>query len=330
MTKTSLDNPLITVIITVYKVEKFLDACVQSVRRQTYRNLEILLVDDGSPDNCPALCDAYAKEDPRVKVIHKENGGVSDARNAGVANSTGEYIAFVDADDYVKDTYIEYLLGLFDYAKGNCMFTACNHIIVRRGNETPNFSYQGIQVLNQYEAFHGVLYHDKIDESDWAKLYRREIFDGLLYPTGKLYDDTHIFGHLIERSPEIVCGYEPQYYYIMWEGSIVHRPFSASKLDYFPAVKELTDAAEAFDPSLHQGCLRRTEHAYLSVLRQMKDCPAEFLPKRKELVKEARELGKTVLKDPLLPKRDRIALRLLNIGYFAFINGWELYQRFRK
>ena len=94
-------EPLVSIIIPVYKVEKFLDECVKSVVAQTYRNLEILLVDDGSPDDCPAMCDAWATRDPRVRVIHKPNGGLSDARNAGIAQATGSYIYFADSDDTV-------------------------------------------------------------------------------------------------------------------------------------------------------------------------------------------------------------------------------------
>ena len=98
---------MVSIIIPVYKVEKFLDECVKSVVAQTYRNLEILLVDDGSPDNCPAMCDAWAARDPRVRVIHKPNGGLSDARNAGIAGATGAYLYFADSDDTVAPTLVE-------------------------------------------------------------------------------------------------------------------------------------------------------------------------------------------------------------------------------
>ena len=106
------NQSLISVIVPVYKVEQYLDKCVESIVNQTYRNLEIILVDDGSPDNCPAMCDGWAKRDYRIKVIHKANGGLSDARNAGVAVASGEFIGFVDSDDWVAQDYIEYLLSL--------------------------------------------------------------------------------------------------------------------------------------------------------------------------------------------------------------------------
>ena len=101
--------PKISVVLPVYKVEKYLKRCIQSICVQTYRNLEIILVDDGSPDSCPEICDELAKCDSRIRVIHKENGGLSDARNVGTAYATGEYITFVDSDDDVTETYVEYL-----------------------------------------------------------------------------------------------------------------------------------------------------------------------------------------------------------------------------
>ena len=103
---------LISVIVPVYKVEPYLNKCIESIVNQTYKNLEIILVDDGSPDNCPAICDSWAEKDSRIKVIHKENGGLSDARNAGMVHATGEYIAFVDSDDYIDPEMYQSLYGV--------------------------------------------------------------------------------------------------------------------------------------------------------------------------------------------------------------------------
>lgn len=103
---------LISIVIPVYKVELYLEKCIESIINQTYKNLEIIIVDDGSPDNCPKICDEYAQKDNRIKVIHKENGGLSDARNAGIDVAAGKYIAFVDSDDYVSNDYIEYMYNL--------------------------------------------------------------------------------------------------------------------------------------------------------------------------------------------------------------------------
>lgn len=117
-------NPLISVIVPIYNVEKYLARCVDSIVNQTYKNLEIILVDDGSPDRCPKMCDDYAEKDSRIKVVHKKNGGLSDARNAGMAVATGEYISFIDSDDYVSDDFFECLLDVMN--KENSDIAECS------------------------------------------------------------------------------------------------------------------------------------------------------------------------------------------------------------
>ena len=110
----SRTHPLITIIVPIYRVEQYLDRCVKSLVNQTYTKIEILLVDDGSPDSCPMLCEEWGKRDTRIKVLHKENGGLSDARNYGIVHAKGEYVSFVDSDDYVSTNYIKYLYGLIE------------------------------------------------------------------------------------------------------------------------------------------------------------------------------------------------------------------------
>ena len=133
-----MQTPLISVIVPVYNVEPYLRRCVDSILRQTYRNLEILLVDDGTKDNCGAICDAYARQDERVKVIHKENGGLSSARNAGIDASTGEYLSFVDSDDWIEPDMIKALADnmtrVSDYAGAEII---CSNFVIDRGDGTP-------------------------------------------------------------------------------------------------------------------------------------------------------------------------------------------------
>ena len=121
-----MKTPLISVVLPIYNIEAYLDRCMEAVLGQTYRNLEILMVDDGSPDGCPAMCDAYAAKDPRVIALHKENGGLSDARNYGIARARGEYITCIDPDDYVDADYVEYLYGLID--KYGTKMSICQHV----------------------------------------------------------------------------------------------------------------------------------------------------------------------------------------------------------
>ena len=134
-------EPLISVIVPVYKVEQYLDECVQSIRNQTYTNLEIILVDDGSPDRCPEMCDEYARQDSRIKVIHKPNGGLSSARNAGLDIATGEYVGFVDSDDIVKPNMYETLLSAFEDEK-TIFAVKCQYIRLKNDNLVPQDMWQ--------------------------------------------------------------------------------------------------------------------------------------------------------------------------------------------
>lgn len=129
----NLQLPLITIIVPIYKVENYLDKCVYSIIQQTYTNLEIILVDDGSPDNCGNICENYRKKDSRIKVIHKENGGLSDARNVGINSATGKYIAFIDSDDYIAINYIEELYKAIK--KYNVQIALCSYILISESGE---------------------------------------------------------------------------------------------------------------------------------------------------------------------------------------------------
>lgn len=320
--------PKVSIIVPVYKVEKYLDKCVESLINQTYKDLEIILVDDGSPDNCGELCDAWAKKDERIVVYHKDNGGLSDARNYGIDRCTGEYIAFVDSDDYVAENYIEFMYKLFDESD-NCSVTACDICAVRNGVEAPYSDFEGSAVFSRREAFERVLYHDLIDVAAYAKLYKREVFADIRYPVGRVYEDTYIFGDVLNKTDYIVFGGEALYYYVQRDDSIVNGAFSEKRLQYIDSVELLVKAAEECDPELKEGCIRRLSHAYFSVLRYMDKCDKEFYPLRKELRRKILETSASVLNNPRTPKRDKIAIMSLKLGLKPFFVAWSLYGKIR-
>lgn len=211
----NVDNSLkVSVIIPVYKVEEYLDRCLTSVVNQTYTNLEIILVDDGSPDNSGALCDEWAKKDSRIRVIHKENGGQSSARNRGISESTGAFIAFVDSDDFVDKDMIKVLMQMH-YETG-CKMCACSyykHFNPARDcvNETPNTEVEYItcEYANTY------LIGDMlgVDNSSWNKVYDRELFSDILFPEGMIYEDLYIMANLMYEANELAITEYKGYYY---------------------------------------------------------------------------------------------------------------------
>lgn len=219
---------LISVIVPVYGVEAYLDECVASIVAQTYDNLEIILVDDGSPDNCPAMCDRWAKKDSRIRVIHKENGGLSDARNAGLEIATGEYIAFVDSDDWIEPQMYETLYHAMKAE--NADMVSCNMMIyysdhkASRGYET--------YTVGKSEHFLSLLYDDTIfPVVAWNKLYRRNLWEEIRFPVGKICEDAFTTYLLVHRADKIVHIPEPMYCYRIRQNSIMTSPFSQKRMD---------------------------------------------------------------------------------------------------
>lgn len=189
----------ISVIVPVYKVEPYLSRCLDSIINQTYRNLEIILVDDGSPDHCGEICDEYARQDSRIRVIHKSNGGLSDARNHGIDVATGDYIAFVDSDDYVTTDMYEKMLARLEF--DNSDMVVCNYYRFDEGSVPPEYGYINLpdRVLSKDEAFDFYLQIGGDYVSAWNKLYKRGIFADLRYPTGKIYEDTFVICEVLNR-----------------------------------------------------------------------------------------------------------------------------------
>lgn len=224
---------LISIIVPVYKVECYLKRCVDSILMQTYKNFELILVDDGSPDNAPWICDEYARRDCRVRVIHKLNGGLSSARNAGLDAAKGEYIGFVDSDDFIKPQMYEKLLHALQESRAD--LAVCGYYYVdENGDEcdvSPCIPNKDILVQGK-EAYH--ILSERLMVPAWNKLYRYEIFASLRYPVGRLHEDEFIKASLYHNR-SVICICEPLLYYTQRPDSIM------SKL----TMKRLQDSSDA-------------------------------------------------------------------------------------
>ena len=215
-------NDLISVIVPVYKVEEWLDQCVESIVNQSYKNLEIILVDDGSPDNCPQMCDEWAKNDERIKVIHKENGGLSTARNAGLDICSGEYISFIDSDDYIhKDMYINMLE---DLKRTDSDIVKCGRYIDSDGKISENRVLDSEKEYNHDEILDCFFYHkDDFCSGVWDKLYKAELFKGIRFPDGLNSEDYYIYGVIYNRANKLYYNNKYYYYYRIREDSICRK-----------------------------------------------------------------------------------------------------------
>ncbi len=232
-------GPLISVIVPVYKVEKYLDRCVESIAIQSYRNLEIILVNDGSPDKCGSICDLWATKDQRIQVIHKPNGGLSDARNAGIRASKGEYIVFVDSDDDIAPEMIERLYEAAQAA--NAKMALCNVLCVDE-NGSPTGESNGSPIRNECLSAEQVLprlYQEKgiFYIVAWNKLYHRSLLSGDAFPVGKWHEDEFVAAQLIWKAGHVACiDYMGYHYVTQRAGSIMSAKNDVRHLDALEAL----------------------------------------------------------------------------------------------
>ena len=228
-------NDLISVIVPVYKVEDYLDRCIESIVNQTYTNLEIILVDDGSPDNCPTLCDEWANKDDRIKVIHKENGGLSDARNAGLAIATGEHIAFVDSDDWIDINYISYLFDAL--VKNNADIAVCNYCETYDDNIKTTSNNYRIQTFDNYETMKNQSESNYFKAVVWNKLYKKSLLVPNSFKVGKYHEDEFFTYKILAKSAKVVHIDSELYFYYQRNGSIINS-YSIKHLDALEAYVE--------------------------------------------------------------------------------------------
>lgn len=236
----SKKKPLITVVVPIYKVESYLDECVKSIQMQTYHNLEIILVDDGSPDQCGKLCDVYAEEDTRVKVIHQKNKGLSSARNSAIDIATGEYITFVDGDDYLKRDMVEILCqNILQYNAE--IATVAFENFFEDGSSVSNAHDRKVFVYSKEEALDCFLFNDYLTPCVCGKLYDISLWKDIRCPEGKLFEDQFTTYKLFDKCKKVVYDTTPKYCYRKRADSIGHSPFSKRTYDLYNAIHEEYD-----------------------------------------------------------------------------------------
>lgn len=228
--------PKLSVIVPVYKVESYIHQCIDSILNQTFTDFELILVDDGSPDKCGEICDKYAKKDSRIKVLHKENGGLSDARNFGIDVAKGDYITFVDSDDDIdRNMYQDMVCHL---EKNNLDIICCDTYLVRGNKKKFKPRYDSDKIFNKNEAIIEVL-NGTLDNAAWNKIYKRYLFENIRYPKGRIYEDVATTYKLFYLANKIGYLKKPYYFYYKRKGSIVASAFnSKSRYDCFLGYKE--------------------------------------------------------------------------------------------
>ena len=303
-------KPLISIIVPVYNVETYLAKCVDSILAQTYTNLEIFLVNDGSSDCCGKLCDEYAKEDKRIKVIHKKNGGLSDARNVAIDVTTGEFITFIDSDDYVTDDYIMTLYSLIEKYECKVSIALYNTFVEGSKPKVVNRVYREDCQTN-IKAIEEMFYQEKYDTASWAKLYHSSLFaTGIRYPKGIVYEDLATTYLLIFQSDKVAFCNRRIYNYLLRRDSIEGSSFSSKKMDSALKVCELMESHLDILGKVMQAYQCRMMSFFFHLLLKMPD----GYEQRNMLYKRIKAIRWSVLCNSRARKKARVASLLSYFG----------------
>lgn len=327
------NEPLISVIVPIYHVEQYLRRCIDSIIGQTYKNLEIILVDDGSDDGCPAICDEYARKDNRIVVIHKDNGGLSDARNVGIDIAKGEYLAFVDSDDYIHRDMYRILMKELIKSDSDVSMSTYKYVYDGKLDEQ-DITYEedySIETMSGIQAQYSYYSDDKKLELTvaWNKLYKKELFSDLRYPKGKIFEDEFTTYKALYRSKNICLVNLPLYYYLQRNDSIIgvmNGKRNAKVVDgYLQRIefynKENEDElwCKAVMHCLHMICYLK------SCNKELDSSNADiFGTYRKDLLKVIRNNRSAYNK---LSKCQKVEIRLFKISSSLYYQVWNKYKK---
>lgn len=229
----------VSIIVPIYKVEKYIEKCIECILNQTYKNIEIILVDDGSPDRCGEICDKYAKKDLRIKSLHKKNGGLSDARNYGMKYMTGNLVLFLDSDDWMEATTIEKMVNLMDKYKVDIVqagfYYAYNDYLLYDDRHYKEDDKD--IVLNKEEAMRELIINEKIKNFAWGKLYKSELVKNIFFEKGKHFEDVFWAHQVFHQCDKYLINHEPLFYYMQREDSIVGN-YSIKNLDIIEGLQK--------------------------------------------------------------------------------------------
>lgn len=317
----------ISIIVPIYGVETFLKQSVESIRSQSYSNLEIILVDDGSPDSCGSICDEFAHIDSRIQVIHQENGGLSDARNAGLSVATGEYVAFVDSDDWIAPEFIQSMLEACK--KEQCEIAICRYSNVNCNGKLNQSKEQGTNknytiyenndlLLSMYEDYN-------IDCTcftvTWNKLYRKSLWQGIVFPKGRIHEDEATTYLLLDKVKKAVFLEDSLYYYRQTPGSIMQDSFQYKRLDWIKALEErISYFIHNGNNQVVAASMKAYADASITFFQRLKKEVPHSNKEQKQLKKHVKDTLKTIKKYGKLPIRTRL-------GYYIFLVSPALFFR---
>ncbi len=281
---------LVSVIIPVYKAEKYLVRCVNSVILQSYKNLEIILVDDGSPDNCPKICDDFASADNRISVIHKENGGVSEARNFALKLCKGDYITFLDSDDYFGEMAIEKMLELCTAKNAQISIISTEYVKCDVNEEKLGVQNEAVKVFTSQQALEESLYQNLFSCAFWGKMFRKDCLKGVEFPQGiSIGEDLAIFHLALEKAKKVAYSSFVGHYYRRNPESLTQsrskNQFNHKKMQALSSALEVESFCEKYHKSLIKASRVRVFNVAVHIFLEM---PSDESLYKKQVVNEIR------------------------------------------
>ena len=305
----------LSVIVPVYRVEAYLPRCIDSILAQQVPDMEVLLVDDGSPDGCGAICDEYASRDSRVQVIHQENGGLSSARNAGLDAARGEFVTFVDSDDYLAPGAYEAMLALAREQGAQLVCGGRYDVDEDTGEITPGLCPEKTELLTGRELVGRIFLWDGCDSSACDKLYRRELFDGIRYPVGRVCEDVPVTYRVVLRAEKVLAWNGRFYHYCHRSGSISQSDFSPKSLHFSQNTQGIYRDIQENWPELEPQAeyLRVWSLTHLLLLLDSADAKTRrtYAQQAKQARQELRRHTCFALRSPYLSRKERLRQLLL-------------------
>jgi len=310
-----MDNPLISVIVPVYKVEPYLRKCVDSIIAQTYTNLEIILVDDGSPDNCGKICDEYAERDERVRVVHKENGGLSDARNAALNIMKGEYVVFVDSDDWILPDYVKDMYENLVKYESDISLSGTIYVYENNKKDMILAINDADGLYTQREAVENLFYQKGIYPSAYSKLYKVELFKNIRYPKGKWNEDSATTYKIFCMCERISFSRASNYCYLQRAGSIENSGFSPKKIDAIDIVDEMLVWIGENKPEYENAAICRFVGMNLRIYRELIKSKGNFPAEKNRIECNLKKYRAQVVFNEKVKLKVRLACLLSYLGF---------------
>ena len=318
-----MSQPSISVIVPVYNVEAYLPKCVESILAQTYKNLEIILVEDGTKDASGSICDEYAKKDPRIKVIHKENGGLSSARNAGMDIAKGDYFGFVDSDDWIEPEFYETLLSAALKYDADLVCGGRYDVDGITGEKTVGLCHKKEECISAMEMLGRVFTWDGCDSAAWDKLYRRHLFDEVRYPLGMYSEDSAIFYKLMEQANRVALVPRPMYNYLHRENSITTAKLTEKTFHYPGHTEKIYPYIRERHPEIEQQArflrVRGIAYAMMSIDLAGEEAWETYADYYRRQREELRNHFFFILRSPWHGKKERIIHLLLALGLYRHL-----------